>query len=310
MIRSIKQGAMLVALLLVQAVAVEHPAIAADDPAEALLRRGAELRSNDRHEEALDLFQRAHALSPSGRTLAQMGLAEFSLKRYLDAETHLAGALASESPWVAKNRGVLEQALADVRKHVAMVAIAGPAGTDVTVDGKPLGQLPLREPVHVAEGRVRVEGTLLAHRSSAVYVKAAGGQQVAVALDLTPVAAVPTPAPAPIGSRQSGVNAPALDNSGRWRTWVGGGLLAVSAAALATGVVWIAIDGNPACSIPAGSPPGSRCQHVYDTKTLGLIAAGAGVAAGVAGGILIWKDHGSEVQVGLAPGRFTAIGRF
>src|SRR5688572_3024963 len=91
-------------------------AIAAEDPTDALLRRGAELRKQERHEEALDLFRKAHALSPSGRTLAQMGLAEFSLKAYVDAETHLAAALNGDTPWITKNRTVLEQALTDVRK--------------------------------------------------------------------------------------------------------------------------------------------------------------------------------------------------
>ena len=37
------------------------------------------------------MFQRAHALAPSPRTLGQMGLVEASLEHWLDAETHLTG---------------------------------------------------------------------------------------------------------------------------------------------------------------------------------------------------------------------------
>jgi hypothetical protein len=307
MFSQVLRGALLVTALLVQGVVAEGPARAADDPAEALLRRGAELRRADRHEEALELFQKAHAISPSGRTLGQMGLAEFSLKRYVDAEAHLVGALADQSPWVAKNRGALEQALEDVRKHVAVLTISGPAGADVTVNGKPVGRLPLVEPVHVGEGRVRIEGNLIDHQTTAVDIKAPGGQQVNTVLDLVPIA---PPVAAPGLSSPSGSGASMTEASLRWRTWAGGGLLAVSAAALATGIVWIAIDGNAACTIPPGAPAGSRCMYVYDTKTPGLITAGAGVAAGIAGGVLLWKGRAGDVQVGLAPGRLTAVGHF
>ena len=61
--------------------------------AEEHLTRGVELRRQGQTEQALAEFQRAHAASPSGRTLAQMGLAEQALKRWADAEKHLAEAL-------------------------------------------------------------------------------------------------------------------------------------------------------------------------------------------------------------------------
>jgi hypothetical protein len=294
--------------------AVAPSAMAAEDPTEALLRRGAELRKQDRHEEALDLFRKAHALSPSGRTLAQMGLAEFSLKSYVDAETHLVTALASDSPWIAKNRAVLEQALGDVRKHVAIVTVAGPAGTDVAVNGRSVGRLPLSEPLHIAEGQVRIEGTAPDRQPATLDVTLAGGKEFKASLDLAPVpASVPALAPTGAAAAPSG---PALsggataDTGRRWQPWVGGGLLALSAAALTTGIVWVSIDGNQNCDIPSTAPTGSRCARVYDTKTLGWIAIGAGAAAGVAGGILIWKGRAGDVQLGMGPGTLTAFGRF
>jgi hypothetical protein len=49
---------------------------------------------------------------------------------------------------------------------------------------------------------------------------------------------------------------------------------------------------------------------VYDTKTRGWIAIGAGAAAGIAGGIVLWKGRATDVQVGMGPGTLNAFGRF
>jgi hypothetical protein len=304
-----KFGVLAMVILLAHA-AVGGAALGADDPADDLLRRGTELRKNERHEEALDLFRKAHAISPSGRTLAQMGLAEFSLRAYVEAEAHLVGALADGSSWIAKNRGVLEQALADVRKHVAVVAISGPAGTEVSVSGKVVGRLPLTEPVHVAEGTVRVEGTALGHQPAILDLRLEGGREFKAALEMVAVPSSPSPPPPTIAPISALTAIPAKEGSGQWQPWVGSGLLAVSAAALATGIVWIAVDGNPACDIPSSAPAGSRCLNYYDTKALGWIVAGAGVAAGVVGGVLIWKGRDGDLKVGVGPGSLTAIGRF
>ena len=184
------------------AIVAAASAVRADEDAtDALIRRGAELRKVDRHEDALDLFRKAHALSPSGRTLAQMGLAEFSLKRFVEAEVHLTAAIATDSPWVTKNRAPLEEALGGVRTHIAVVSVSGPAGADVTVNGKPVGRLPLSEPLHVAEGAVRFEATAPEHQPSTLDVTVAGGRQFKVSLDPAPLVPPPPVAPVPSSGR-------------------------------------------------------------------------------------------------------------
>lgn len=286
---------------------------AAEDPTEALLRMGAELRKQDRHEEALELFRKAHALSRSGRALAELGLAEFSLKAYVDSETHLAVALPDDSAWIEKNRAVLEQTLADVRKHIAIVTILGAAGTDVAINGKPVGRLPLSEPVHVAEGPARIEATAPGHQPAVLDATLAGGKEFKATLDLALVAA-PIPA-LPSAKTSAAPSTPSLsgaaaDTGRQLEPWLGGGLLAVSAAALTTGIVWIFVDGNAACDIPSSAPAGSRCARAYDTRSPGWIAIGVGAAAGVGGGLLIWKGRTGDVQVGMGPGTLNAFGRF
>src|SRR5438045_3141318 len=80
--------------------------------AEAAIRRGVELRKKGDDEGALREFKRAYEIAPKPRAAAQMGMAEQSLGRWPDAESHLAEAVSSKGdPWVEKNRSVLEQSL-------------------------------------------------------------------------------------------------------------------------------------------------------------------------------------------------------
>jgi hypothetical protein len=238
-----------------------------------------------------------------------MGLAEFSLKIYVDAETHLAAALASDSAWIAKNRSVLEQALVDVRKHVATLNVRGPAGMEVAVNGAPVGRLPFAQPLHVAEGAVRIEGVAPDGQPTVLDGRFGGGREFNVNLDVMPM---PAAAGAPTISTAAPVLPPTAEpeSVAPWRPWLGAGLVASSAALLTTGIVWLAVDGNPACDIPSSAPPGSRCARVYDMKTRGWIAIGVGAAAGIGGGILLWKGRGGDVQVGMGPATLNAFGRF
>src|SRR6476646_1428225 len=103
---------------------------AAEPTAEQLIVRGLELRRAAKAGEALEMFQRAHALAPSPRTLGQMGLVETSLEHWLDAETHLTAALATPNEtWARKNRGFLDQALKVCRRHIGELVVSGPVGT-------------------------------------------------------------------------------------------------------------------------------------------------------------------------------------
>jgi hypothetical protein len=290
------------------------PALAAPpSSAESLIEQGNALRQKGQNQEALDLFQKAHALAPSGRTLAQMGIAEATLKRWADAETHLAAALeAHDTPWIenAKNRDAIQRSLVLVRSHIGLVTVVGPAGAEITVGGASVGRLPLAAPLHLPEGRVRIEGSADGRESASVDLPVPGGHELTVHLDLPPFPAgspVPAAVPAaPPGQAPSLVEHPAVAESTPWKTWAGGGLLAVSAGLLTTGIVWIAVDGNGTCSPPAGA----RCMRVYDTKGQGWIAVGAAAVSGVVGGILLWQGHQAETRIGLGLGTLTASGTF
>ena len=144
------------ALVICAVLAVVPPVARAAGPeteADALIARGLELRRQEKRIDALDLFQRAHAIAPSSRTLGQIGLVEASLQHWAAAEDHVTAALATPSdPWVRKNRGFLAQALTTAKGHVGEIEIIGPAGTAISIDGKPAGSLPAIPVIRRAEG--------------------------------------------------------------------------------------------------------------------------------------------------------------
>lgn len=303
------------ALVICAVLAIVPPVARAAGPeteADALIARGLELRRQEKSTDALDLFQRAHALAPSARTLGQMGLVEASLQLWAAAEGHIATALTMPSdPWVRKNRGFLAQALATAKAHVGELEIIGPAGTEISIDGKPAGTLPAIPVVRRSEGQVVVMATGAGFQNFTKTVSIAGGARTSLAIVLDPVDSRPAVAVAPPVPLVTSPPAPPVAESRlrSWKTWTGGALAAAGAGLLAWGIVWIAVDGNDACSGVTG--PG--CGVVYDTNSAGWMLAGGGAAALSAGTILLLTGRtssSSDVAVGFTPTSLLLHGRF
>lgn len=298
--------------LLLIALASAAPLHAAEDrAADALIARGLELRRDRKPQEALEMFQRAHAVAPSPRTFGQMGVVEDTLEHWVDAETHLVAALAvPQDTWVRKNRPVLEQALQSARTHIGQLTFSGPAGATVTVGARLAGSLPGVAPVRIPAGPVLVTASAPGSKQFVTTVNVQAGMETPVAIALEPIDIRPnvaTRAPEPTPARQ-------FDTGHRpasWRTWTGAGLLAGGGGLLAWGVVWVAIDGHGAggmCSIATTDP----CNPVYKTKTLGWTLTAVGGAAAVAGGVLLYSSEhsGADVTLDLGPGSVAFAGRF
>ena len=180
--------AMMVAMLLAPALvrAAEAPAAQADE----LVKQGFQLRLPGKNLEALELFNKAHQIAPSAKTLGQMGSVEVALHRWLEAEAHLTDALGRhDSPWVEnpKNRGMLEKTLQEARKQIGRVRVTGTAGAEVFADGRRVGTLPLAEPVHAAAGTIRIRATAPGRQTAEKQVAVRGGEETSVALELLPV---------------------------------------------------------------------------------------------------------------------------
>ena len=225
---------------------VAAPAIAQDAPepsaADALVAEGLELRRQGRDAEALERFTRAHEESGAPRALAQMGLAEQALGRWLDAERHLDEAIATGDPWIAERRALLTEALVAIRARLASVdASASVEGAELYLNGAPAGTLPLAAPVRVVAGSIDIEVRAEGHRSLRRTVEARGGQLVREHFELRAVEPEPAPEPsaeAPVAAPER-LPAPAPQSEA---LWIGGGVVAgVAALALVSAAVALGV---------------------------------------------------------------------
>ncbi len=277
---------LLIAALL-WATSLSVGALAAEPSADALIEQGLGLRRDGKPEQALEMFRKAHALTPSPRTFGQMGLVETSLKKWVDGEKHLSVSLANpDDRWVAKNRAFLDEALGLCRSHVGDLVVSGPAGAEVFVGGQSVGTLPAVPALRLAEGTVTVSASAPGSKPFEQAVAIRPGARSALVIALDPIDATPVavtspavaaaPAPAPLIATAPPTQSESSPSS--WHTWAGISLAVAGAAALGWGIYWIAVDGKHS---------GGASDQVYDTRTPGLILAGAGVAA-LAGGAVIF----------------------
>lgn len=301
-------------LALVLLLDISGRALAAGDTVEDLISKGVELRRRGQHERALELFRRAHAEDPSPRTLAQMGLAEQSLKRWIDSETHLIGALEDQShPWIRKNRAHLQNALEAVRSHIGHLTVQGTPGAAVFVQGEARGTLPLAAPLRFGEGEVSVQVTAAGHQAFVRSVAIRPGEVTTIDARLEPAnlaperSSPPPTTPMPLRPTVKPDEAP----GSQWTTGktIGVTLIGAGVAAVGAGATLLLIDKNGTCSAPA---PDAMCAQRRGTRVPGWTLVGAGIAAGALGGILLLTAGNSNTQVAISasPSSVFVSGRF
>jgi hypothetical protein len=224
------------------------------EEAEELVRRGNQLRHAGDDEGALPIFKKAHEIHESPRTKAQLGLVEWALGRWVDADEHLTEALkaVNSDVWIRANRTVIGDALAVAKRNVARVEITGdPEGAEVLVNGKAVGRVPLPQPVRVIAGSVDIELRAPGYRSGFRTITVAGLQYQSVVIRLdregdarSPVAGGPTPVQRP-GSLSSSAGAYDADlaASAPMATWRKAAIgVAIGTAALGGGAGWYLIE--------------------------------------------------------------------
>jgi hypothetical protein len=246
------------AMVVVAATLPAAVALAASvDEAEKLIRHGIELRKAHDDEGAARAFQQAYDQVHTPRAAGQLGLAEQALGRWEDAERHVGEALhaTGSDPWVVKNRATLDEALGTIQAHLGRVEVLGdPEGAEVSVNGRPVGKLPLADAVRVSAGEVDVEmrapGYVPAQRTLTII----GGQYQRLVLHLSKEAA---PEVTASGSKPAGGDASTSPGPGP-----------ITPVAKAT---------------PAEEPP-SQVRTVLKWSAAG--AAGVGLAVGVVAAIL------------------------
>ncbi len=97
---------------------------------------GLQLRDQNLHTAALDVFHGLARRCPSARVTAQIALAEAALERWELAGEHLAQALHDPDPWVSSRREALERALRPIRQHLTELVLEVEVPTaEVFIDG-------------------------------------------------------------------------------------------------------------------------------------------------------------------------------
>jgi hypothetical protein len=152
----------LVARLFLLVVLAELPAFgqtSEGDSAQEHVQRGIELRRKGEDAAALAEFERAHALAPSVRISAQIGLALQALGRWREAEEIELKVLSDTSDsWVGEHQDLLREAVTTCQHHLAWLSVdASVAGAELWVNGESAGKLPLANPVRVTAGAVVLE---------------------------------------------------------------------------------------------------------------------------------------------------------
>lgn len=227
-------------------------------------------------EAALGEFRQANELCPSGRALAQMGLAEQALGQWLPAEEHLQQALDKAEPWIRQRRAVLQRALRAVRQHVGQleVVIGQPIAEEVTllVNGENVGTLPLAAPVHLVAGTVTITVTALRHKPVVREAVIAAGELARETVEL--VRLPPPPRPAPREEKPAVAEEPARAVPPE----------AVAVVPAATGEA--PVGGN------TGGHGQGKGRLLRRVGIAGLVLGVAGLGAGVAGHVL--REQGAR----------------
>jgi hypothetical protein len=284
-------------------LAAEKSVMAAED-IEQLIQQGNQMRREGDNEGALRVFTRAYNVSKTPRTAAQLGLCEYSILRFVDAEMHLAEALrARNDAWIVSKRADLKRSLDEVRSLLGWLEVVGrPEGAEVEISGRTVGKLPLKEPVRLPSGEVylRVSMDGFASYRRAVVIPGAASARVVIDLDRVdappgsgaPVAISPGGPPPAIDVRTSSSGS----SSWRWpAAWVSGG----AAVLLAGAGTWAVLvqhgkvqdfdavtdpsTGRAICSTSRSDAGGVKCSALLaEANQAKTIAVGTFLGAGVA----------------------------
>jgi hypothetical protein len=278
-------------------------ASAAPDEHERLIKQGVELRAKHKDKEALALFEKAYAINPTPRALAQIALAEQALADWAIAERYLLDALEKESdPWIKSRRSALEDALKTIREHLATLEIDGTQGAEVTLAGRSAGLLPLAKMLRVAAGEVMVRVSKQGFEPLERTLKLAANDTVREVFDLvaTPPPAPPPPPPAPAPTVVTAAREESSFPILAYATGAGAALgIGAGIAALIVRVRHVDRYNNDSiCLPPNGKTRDQNCMSdrtaANTDQTIAIAAFAAGGALAVATGVIVALSSGDD----------------
>jgi hypothetical protein len=246
----------------------QTPTPGAREPAgyRAAIRSAIEEYELNHFTESRELFARAHALFPNARTLRGLGVADFELRRYVDAVKFLQQALDSDVKALEGNlRQETQTLLTRAQGYVGTLQLRlEPADAALAVDGLRLtpssaGELVLEVGDHVLEcsatGYVSERRAFQIHggRAEELVVRLASVQLAAGA---NKSALGPVSPPAPLGREDSLSATPVYK---RWWLWTIVGVV-VAGAAAGTAIALTNKSTHYEPAITANTPAGVALQ--------------------------------------------------
>jgi hypothetical protein len=289
-------------LLLVPLSAFAQPRDEALEPAgyRAAIDAAVQEHELNHYAESREHFARAHALLPNARTLRGLGVADFELRRYVDAVKELAAALATPAKRLEGSlRSDTEALLAQARAYVGETHLRlYPPDATLRVDGVetvlgPEASLMIEVGDHELE--ISAPGRLTQRRT--LRVRGQQKSELHVTLPPSDVAAEPAARAAQGPPRRRGR---------RVATWILGGLT----VALTGAVVGLAVAvENTEDSFQACIQANGACEHLAEQGTRLERARNAmiGVASAAAVGTLVSffvegrAKRATQVALGVSP---------
>jgi hypothetical protein len=241
--------------------------------------------------EARALFERAHELKPSARTLRAIGLSAFEEKSYAEAAAYLTAALTDQRrPLTDDQRTEAEYALKRSLGYVAQYDLEIlPEGAEVLVDSrKPImldGKL-LLDP-----GKYQLEVTADGYQLTRESIVARPRENLTLRIELSPRGSDGTTAPQAAGGDDDGLTT---------QQWIGIGVGAAGIVSLGVGAYFgltamsKADDAgceNGLCSDPASEKLNEEALDAGNVATVALIAGTVLAGAGV---VLFFVPFGGE----------------
>lgn len=158
------------------------------DSAETLFRRGNDLAKKDQWAEAEPLYREAWKLKQSYDIAANLGLALFQQKKWSESATFLDFALKSfPASGKPENRSLLENALKIVKDEIGTLNIdISVNGASISIDDKPAGNSPLRDPVFVDPGPHQIKVSLDEYKPALKQINIDKGQSQNIKITLEP----------------------------------------------------------------------------------------------------------------------------
>lgn len=251
--------------------------------AQVLIDQGVALRTEGKERAALDHFRRAFALSPSPRARGQMGLAEKSLRLYVESAASLEAALAAtDDPWVVRNREALELAQQIVFKQLSTLLVRANVPAELWLNGEKLTDLPMPNRLRVLAGKARLEIRAPGHQTAKLERTLIAGEHALISVSLLPVVAPHPPLAPPPPIPVSGPPETPPDLA----PWMYGSFaLAGVGLGIGTGLAIYALDRKGARD--AICPDATRCPTEEGVALDGSArdAANGATAAFVVGGV-------------------------